>query len=468
MKIKHTLEIANDNPFANCKLEREQYAKVLTDIVKAYEDGFVLAINNEWGTGKTTFLQMWQKMLVANGFQTIYFNAWENDFNNSPLVALMSELKVLTKGSFDKEKVFRSVIEKGAVLSKNIFPALAKSLVEKYVIDTKILTDAIENATKAATEILENEIKEYSDKKKTIAEFRSELANFIKTTETAKPLVFIVDELDRCRPDYAVELLEQLKHFFSVNGILFVLAIDKKHLASSVRGFYGSEQINTDEYLRRFIDLEYSIPHPSYELFSKYLFEYFELGYFFNSNERIQNKRFENDVEYLLKTAELLFAKSNATLRQQEKVFGQTRLILKTFKYYENTFSHVLFLLIYIKSVDSDLYKKIESNALTHQQLIDAVVNLMPFEIENKYGLNLAYVVALLLYLYNNNFDHQNRIELFRNKSEETSEATIELNIGASGSKKLERALQVIQKDNLGDINLKYLTNKINLTEFIK
>lgn len=56
MKIKHhEIEIQSDKPFANCKLNREPYAKILTEIVGSYADGFVLAINNEWGTGKTTF-----------------------------------------------------------------------------------------------------------------------------------------------------------------------------------------------------------------------------------------------------------------------------------------------------------------------------------------------------------------------------------------------------------------------------
>ena len=61
MKIKHldlTADIDKDNPFNNCKLDRKKYAEVLTNIVSSYSDGFVLAINNKWGTGKTTFVKM--------------------------------------------------------------------------------------------------------------------------------------------------------------------------------------------------------------------------------------------------------------------------------------------------------------------------------------------------------------------------------------------------------------------------
>jgi ABC-type dipeptide/oligopeptide/nickel transport system ATPase subunit len=94
MKIKHQeLEIPQDSPFQHCKLDRKKYALILTDIVNTYSDGFVLAINNEWGTGKTTFVKMWQQYLNIESFQTVYFNAWENDFDSNPLVPIMSELK---------------------------------------------------------------------------------------------------------------------------------------------------------------------------------------------------------------------------------------------------------------------------------------------------------------------------------------------------------------------------------------
>src|ERR1035437_7419296 len=114
MKLNHhDLIIDPDHPFANCKLGREKYATILTSIVGSYADGFVLAINNEWGTGKTTFVKMWQQQLMNDGFKTLYFNAWENDFENGALTALMSELSTL-QGK-ETKTLFKKVLEKGAV-----------------------------------------------------------------------------------------------------------------------------------------------------------------------------------------------------------------------------------------------------------------------------------------------------------------------------------------------------------------
>lgn len=462
----HELEIDSEKPFNNCKLGREPFAKILTEIVETFADGFVLAINNEWGTGKTTFVKMWRQHLSNEGFQAIYFNAWENDFNNDPLVAIMSELKALTKGKREAEKFFKSVVKKGAVLTKTVAPALVKSLVKKYVVDTAIIEDAIENITKAATEILEEEIKVFADKKESILEFRIDLEKFIESRENKKPLVFIVDELDRCRPNYSVEVLEQLKHFFSVKGIAFVLSIDKKHLASSIKGFYGSENINTDEYLRRFIDLEYSIPKPSNKLFVRYLFNYFSFSDFYNSSERNHYQELRNDAEFFVKTAELLFDKSNATLRQQEKIFALSRLSLKCFKSNQYTFSHLFFFLVYMKTMHREIYDKIENNELTPQELSDVFVDKMPLEIKNQYNLNLVYINALLLHFYNNNQEYQNRVELLTKNKEGKITTPIKISINTVGEDELAGLLENIsQQFNYRDTNLKFLTSKINLIE---
>src|SRR5690606_14703518 len=131
----------------------------------------------------------------------------ENDFDKNPLIAIMAELKSLTKND---DTAFKSVLQKGAILTKNIVPELLKALLTKYTGLDKATIDAIKNTSEGVTEILKDEIEEYASKKKTILEFRDELEDFVKKNTNNKPLVFIIDELDRCRPDYAVEVLEQM------------------------------------------------------------------------------------------------------------------------------------------------------------------------------------------------------------------------------------------------------------------
>jgi hypothetical protein len=466
MNIKHhEIAIPKDTPFANCKLQREPYAKVLTEIVGTFADGFVLAINNEWGTGKTTFAKMWMQSLSNDGFQTVYFNAWENDFLDDPRVAIMAELKPLIKGKVDGEKLFKSVLEKGAVLTKTVAPALLMSLIKKHVVDTGPLEEAIKNVTEATAGILEEQIREYSDKKKTVAEFRKELESFVKKKDSDKPLIFIIDELDRCRPNYAVEVLEQLKHFFSVDGIVFVLSIDKQHLASSVRGFYGSEGINTDEYLRRFIDLEYSLPKPSNDLFCEYLFEYYEFSEFFFSKERRQLSPFRDDAILFRKMAESLFSKGGATLRQQEKLFALARLILKSFKPNNYAFPHLLFVLVYLKVMRNEFYREIGANALTLQQLSNKFVDVLPL-FGSTYGFNAMFVLALLLFFYNNSQDDEDRVALIESTPDGQLTTPIKIETRRTGS--LADTLNLVVNNwDYRNVGLKYLMNKIDLMESV-
>lgn len=467
MKIKHQeLEIQKDTPFANCKLERQKYAEVLTEIVELYSDGFVLAINNEWGTGKTTFVKMWKQYLENNDFKTVYFNAWENDFDSNPLVAIMSELKSLINSK--NKEVFKSVISKGAVLAQNVLPAVIKAVAKKYI-DVDEVSDAMENVTKGATQIFEEEIKEYTNKKKSIVDFRKELERFIKKTDSSKPLIFIIDELDRCRPDYAVDVLEQMKHFFSVPGIVFVLSIDKNHLASSVRGYYGSENINTDEYLRRFIDLEYSIPLPSNKAFCNYLYEYYAFDEFFSSYERTAYPPLVDDGHFFIKIAEILFGKSNATLRQQEKIFAHSRLILRTFKANNYTFSHILFFLIYIKNLNGKLYKDIETKSITLQELSDAFADLMP-SIHDDYSINLIYIQALLLVFYNNSFADGTKEKLLKTDAEGKKSILITSKLEKEENKSVLMNCfdEIYNSRESYRTSLAYLLNKINLTETLK
>lgn len=468
MRIKHYDLIPDvENPFASCKLEREPYARILTDIVNTYADGFVLAINNEWGTGKTTFVKMWQQYLINEKFETVYFNAWENDFDSNPLVAIMAELKPFIKK--DSDAIFKTVLEKGAVLLKNVAPSVIKAIAKKYI-DIEEITDAIENSSKAATEILEEEIKEYTEKKQTIREFRNAIEKFIKKTNSNKPLVFIIDELDRCRPTYAVEVLEQMKHFFAVPGIVFVLSIDKKHLASSIKGYYGSEQINTDEYLRRFIDLEYAIPKPSNTVFCGYLFEYFSFKDFFYTEARSKFGRLQEDPAALLLMAEILFDKHNATLRQQEKIFAHTRLVLNLFQSNQYTFAHLLFFLIFVKTLRSELYNKIVNRILGLQELSDEFFNLFPNPFKSSHRVNLPYVEALLLQFYNNGYDPQFKAKLISEDANGEIVAKIKSKFESmQGSNELARSLQRIERESsFNDVPIDYLLDKINLTQTIQ
>ena len=96
---------------------------------------------------------------------------------------------------------------------------------------------------------------------------------------TSRPLVFIIDELDRCRPTFAIELLERVKHIFDVPHLVFILGINRDELCNSLQSVYG--EIDANVYLRRFFDMEFSLPDIDSEQFCRSIMAKFELEEFF-------------------------------------------------------------------------------------------------------------------------------------------------------------------------------------------
>ena len=267
MKLKADVpEIDQDEPFKNCKLNRGETGKRLKKFVYFTDGGFVMSINNKWGAGKTTFIKMWAQLMANDGYKTLYLNAWENDFDNSPFISLLSELDSISGDQialYKLQKTARRLIPKGW---RNIASGVANHLTG---VDINELEKEI---IKGTSDSLRKEMTEYRNKKDALDDFKAELWAYIKSSCGGKPLIFIVDELDRCRPDYAVELLEKIKHLFAVNNIVFILCIDKEQLGYAIQGRYGSSNINTEEYLRRFINYEFTLPAPKINDYFNYLF----------------------------------------------------------------------------------------------------------------------------------------------------------------------------------------------------
>ncbi|WP_067145443.1 KAP family P-loop NTPase fold protein [Pseudotamlana agarivorans] len=414
MKIKHKDPIIppeeGTDPFENCKLGRKPYAEVLTSIVESYADGFVLAINNPWGEGKSTFVKMWRQHLINDKFQTLYFNAWENDFQENVLITLLAELEVL-KDSVD-EKNFKKVLEKATPLIKNVGLGLLKGLSKKAGLE-EVVQAMIDGTIDATLDGLENEIESYTKRKKGIEEFKKSLKAYVETVDKDKPVVFFIDELDRCRPNYAVKVLEQIKHLFAVPGIVFVLSIDKVQLGHAVRGVYGSDLIDANEYLRRFIDIEFALPKSSTSDVVKHFYEYFDFESYFSNSDRRRND-FASERDDFIKFSELLFKTEGIALREIEKIFVHARLSLRTHPHQSYVFPGMLLFLIYIKSNNSNFFNAILAKKHTTQDLIIELEKMFPSSIISDVERNVVILMLIQMALsYNDYYFQENR---FNNK----------------------------------------------------
>lgn len=462
------LQVNKDDPFSNCKLDRKKYSKILTSIIDSYSNGFVLGINNKWGTGKTTFIKMWQQQLVNEKYQTVYFNAWENDFENNPLIALMGELKTISISS--TEPKFKKTLKRAAILSKHIAPIVAQAIADKYI-NTQGLKEAIKSLTEGIADVFENEVDEYSTKKKSINDFKKSLSEFIENSIEKKPLVFFIDELDRCRPNYAVSILEQIKHFFSVPNIVFVLSIDKIQLGNAVRGVYGSENIDAEEYLRRFIDLEYSIPEPDPVLFYNYLYELLKFDDFFAQDERYKLSELKNDRSDFLNICKILFSKNSVSLRQQEKIFNLARISLRAFGNNYYVFPVVYLFLNYIKILENEYYVNLKLKKLTLSEMQEKFFEIVKSSEDENIQRDLMWLEGSLLNFYRNYLSKNNysKIKLFERDNSGQNKLLIKSFIDNSKEREFLIILESFEtRRGGGELDLGYLINKIDLLEDLK
>lgn len=260
--------VLESDPWKHDLMKRKGVAKFLAQHLDASEHIKVLNVNSEWGSGKTFFLQAWKKEQDAIR-PCIYFDAWRNDYSGDPFVSLVAAIRDQLHDQLGKSadttrtlKAFTSSAAKTLVAAT---PVIAKGLVKKYLaVDGEELSDAInETLTDAAEKAVESLISSNKEALESVDKFKIIFAQLLDKVKKKKgadlnPAYIFIDELDRCRPTYAIELLERIKHLFDISECKFIIASDTKQLAHSINAVYG-QAFESRQYLKRFFDAEFSL-----------------------------------------------------------------------------------------------------------------------------------------------------------------------------------------------------------------
>lgn len=392
------IEIIKGNPFANDILDRKESAETLTEFVFSSKEPMVICIDAPWGQGKTTFLRMWEQHLKDNNVPTLYFNAWENDFTDDAFVSLIGEIgsameniEFSVNGGKARE-YYEKAKQVGLGLVKRSIPIAAKVATAGLLDLDKMTEQALSSF---AESVAKEQIEKYERSKKTLGMFRKHLSEFAESisNEESKPLIFIIDELDRCRPTFSIEILEKAKHFFNVPNIIFILGADKEQLGHSIKAVYGGD-INVNGYLRRFIDFDYLLPSPEKGKFVSALFAQYAFNEYF-STKKTERTRYEG--EHALEIFTDLFDVYQLTLREQTHCCSLLSLSIRTTPSNHKLFTLFLGLLIVLKVKLPDIYKSFISNSLSPIQLIEYIKATDKKEtlFKSNYGMVLeAFIIA--------------------------------------------------------------------------
>lgn len=365
------IAVPADEPFKFGAPERKPVVEFLRDLIKQIEGPFVLALDSPWGTGKTTVVRMLRRTLEIEGFQCVYFNAWKDDYVTDPLIPMVSAIDELKPGGDAANESFRASM---ATVRKAVGPIAKRAIKAAIKVGTLGVLDvdeAIEEAAAdVASEAASDLIDAFQKEKASLEQFRQSLEKAVgklSQDEPPRPLIFFIDELDRCRPSYAIELLERVKHLFDVPNMVFVLSIDKKQLEAITAAVYG-ERIDAPEYLRRFIDLEYALPALHTKSYTRALIERFGFKAFFDA--RKQNSSLAYDHDSFVETFTLLAGLFELSLRARERCLTRLAVALTQTRPNEYLDPIVLSLLLVLRTRRPDLYAGLIDGSIAPQDLM--------------------------------------------------------------------------------------------------
>ncbi|MCG3671953.1 KAP family P-loop NTPase fold protein [Aliarcobacter butzleri] len=350
------------------KLGREDIAKLYVKFINDLDGHHVIALDAPWGSGKSTLIDYMCEEFENKNDVFVKYNAWENDYTEEPLISLMNDLfeKFEAKKYIGKDNcknLVSNIVKATKLTTKGTLKGLSKIAIGEEA--TKNLSDAcLAIAGTVTEEIADNLFKDINESKKSRKKFKDELKNYtnkILEEKSKDRLIIIIDELDRCRPTFAIELLENIKHLFDIENIVFLIAVDCKQLAESIKAVYGNG-FDANTYLHRFFDFELHLKRDS-------------IGTYFT--ERISEKlntNFINTEEFAQDSVKTF----NLSIRDINKIINETSIIDRLLKQSKEPVllkKDICLILLIIKYKNPELYKYLRESKgnLQDNNLIDKI-----------------------------------------------------------------------------------------------
>ena len=276
------------------EFKRKPIAENIIKLLASDIDISPMVIDGSWGTGKTEFCQKLIELMRQEepGYQPVYIDAFQSDYSGEPLLALLAQIikdctpededngepsekrKTLTKKFAKAAGFVVKTVAKAA--TGHLLKQSAESLAEGFqqvmentndaeIAAEKVSDTMVELSDKAIDSTIEILLKEQMDAEKNLGALRCCLSEFAAD----KPIVLFIDELDRCRPDYAVEMLETIKHVFDVPNVKVVLITNTQQLRAAINHRYGLS-VDSHRYLNKFLKYSFNLPEKALDGYEDY------------------------------------------------------------------------------------------------------------------------------------------------------------------------------------------------------
>lgn len=251
-------------------LQRKRLGDALSDLLNRIEDPLVVALDGRWGTGKTYFLKRWvgahARKDDGDAAAVVYFDAFAHDSLGDPLPALVSALeeRLLRSDADNPKEEYKKKIQAMKEAAFRLMKPIARAGLNAS--GASVVVSAADEFAKAQSNEAADSFyrfwKTEEGRRDAMQKFRQAIESLAASKEgsgTGSTVVIVIDELDRCRPDYALELIEVIKHFFTVPRLHFVLGVNLRALENMVRARYGA-RFEAHAYLSKFIQVTLDLP----------------------------------------------------------------------------------------------------------------------------------------------------------------------------------------------------------------
>lgn len=235
-----------DDPFANDRLNRKEHVESLCTMIQKAEGPLVVSVEGAYGTGKSAYLRMCAAHFEQGKAATVEFNAWQQGHTGRPMIDLVAALTT----ALSDQGVWEDVKKTAKQVGWRTIGYLSRGIVAPNHPDDSSTFD------------------EWAEIDAGVTAFKAALREQVSKLDGK--LVILIDELDRCEPTYALELLNRARHLFDVTGVVIVFGVNRVELGHAVENRYGSD-CDVDGYLRRFVDLPVRLRQPSTDEWAAYL-----------------------------------------------------------------------------------------------------------------------------------------------------------------------------------------------------
>lgn len=222
-----------------------------------------MVIDGDWGTGKTEFCQKLINKFTAEyeNYQLVYVDAFQADHADDPLMTILAEVAALIPEGEKKEGFMQKAIPVARYGIKTALKAVVSHVLKQ---EADEIADGVEEhlqdaANKAIDASVAAVLKDHEKAKQNLIALQTTLAELANES----PIVIFIDELDRCRPDFAVHMLEVIKHTFDVENVKFVLVTNTRQLRAAINHSYGST-VDAQRYLDKFLKFSIKLPTEVY------------------------------------------------------------------------------------------------------------------------------------------------------------------------------------------------------------